>query len=59
MKVKELLNAYYGNEEIAVEVADTDIMRSTGIFHIDEVGKLKENWKVLGQYVKQKALTKL
>lgn len=44
MKVKELLNAYYGNEEIAVEVADTDIMRSTGIFHIDEAGKLKENW---------------
>lgn len=44
MKVKEFLNAYYGNEEIAVEVADTDIMRSTGIFHIDEVGKLKENW---------------
>ena len=40
MKVKEFLNAYYGNEEIAVEVADTDIMRSTGIFHIDEVRKL-------------------
>ena len=44
MKVKEFLSAYYGNEEIVIEVVDVDIMKSEVIFHIDEVGKLEENW---------------
>ena len=44
MKVKEFLNAYYGNAEIVIEVVDINIMSSTVIFHINEIGKLRDNW---------------